>query len=155
VAVPADELGRPIEGWAVEAQCPSCEEWACFTADDTPERERKPTPEEIAEREAEFQRHAAKLFEPIERNRGHPAVRWFEKIGNGMFEDEYGEFVWPVPWTVFRFRRGNLAAYVWEEDGRWHVRTWATLRREPREPAIREARTVEEALDHLTDAAGS
>jgi hypothetical protein len=133
----------------IEAQCPSCEAWACFTIADTPERQPKSDPAAEAAREAALKQRAALLFQPIERNRSHPAVQWFEKIGNGFFEDEYAEPMWPVPSVVYRFRRDRRAAYVWEEDGSWQLRLWADLGRSRPEPDIRWAATFEDALDQL------
>ncbi|VTR99433.1 hypothetical protein [Tuwongella immobilis] len=58
----------------------------------------------------------------------HPARSWFERIGNGLFEDDHAARELPGPHPIYRFRRGELAAYVWEIGGKWFVRPWQRMR---------------------------
>ena len=46
----------------------------------------------------------------------HPARSWFERIGNGVFEDDHAARGLPGPQLMYRFHRGELAAYVWEDS---------------------------------------
>jgi hypothetical protein len=81
------------DGWRVEAQCPSCEAWVYFTADDTQEPPR-PDPAELA---AEAQRRGEVVWRSVNEHRDHPAVAWLDRVGNGLFEDDYAPAGWPVP----------------------------------------------------------
>ena len=134
------------EDWRVEAQCPSCEAWACFTIADTHD---SPKPD-LRKLEVEAQRLGEQLWRPINEHHGHPAVAWVDRVGNGVFEDDYSLKPWPIPtlW-VYRFRRGNKAAYIWQEGEFWLVRRWHPLRdsRQPPEPI--EVFSFEAALDRL------
>jgi hypothetical protein len=135
------------EDWQVEAQCPACDGWACFTTADT----RDPPKADPRELGAEAQRLGEQLWQPINQHRGHPAVAWVDRVGNGMFEDDYTPKPWPVPTWVYRFLRANKAAYVWQEDNSWFVRGWHPMRshRKPPEPA--EVFSFEAALDRLLE----
>jgi len=138
---------QPGEGWRVEAQCPSCDTWACFTVADT----RDPPPRDPAELEAEAQRLGEQLWSPINEHRDHPAIAWVDRVGNGGFEDDHTPKPWTIPtFWVYRFRRGKKAAYIWQEGGYWFVRRWYPLRgRHPPEPA--EVFSFEAALDQLVE----
>ena len=65
---------EPGEGWRVEAQCPSCDAWACFTVADTHDQPR-PNPPDW---ERATQRLGERLWRPINENRDHPAVAWVD-----------------------------------------------------------------------------
>jgi hypothetical protein len=132
--------------WRVEAQCPSCEAWACFTPADTQDPPR-PDPAEL---DAEAQRLGEVLWRPVNDYRGHPAVAWLDRVGNGVFEDDHSQGCWPVPHWVYRFTRGGSAAYIWQERGSWFVRGWHPLRvcSCPPDPAA--VFSFEAALDQLS-----
>jgi hypothetical protein len=151
VQVPALSPTAPNEDWAIEAQCPSCDRWGCFTPADTPERE--PPRPDFDEDVSDEQTHALceRLFEPINKHRSHPAVRWFDRVSIGFFEDDRSEPDWPAPWWVYRFSRGRSAAYVWQDEGRWYVRRWHPLRGRGMPPWVRECDSFEAALDHLLE----
>lgn len=138
---------QSTEGWRVEAQCPICEAWACFTAADTQDPPR-PDPAEL---EQATQQIGERLWRPINENRGHAAVKWVDKVGNGLFEDDHTPMPWAMPTSgVYRFRRGTKAAYLWQEGGSWFVRGWYSLRgRRPPEPA--EVFSFEAGLDRLAE----
>jgi hypothetical protein len=78
----------------------------------------------------------------------HPAHAWFDRIGNGVFEDDHAARVLPGPWPIYRFRRGELAAYVWEADGGWFVRSWRRMHGRVSEAVVRVA-DLGAALDEL------
>lgn len=137
----------PRDDWRVEAQCPSCDSWGCFTLADTHDLPR-PDP---AEHEAEVQRVGELLWRPINEHRGHPAVAWLDRVGGGLFEDDYSPGCWPVPHWVYRFTRRESAAYIWQEGGSWFVRGWHPLRGRGSPPEPAEAFSFEAALDRLAD----
>jgi hypothetical protein len=144
VQVPA-RGGGPAEGWEVEAECPSCEATARFTIDDTPDRQ----PERRAfEPDPEGQKAIDRLFEPIDRNRSHPAAGWFDRIANGFFDDDRGSPRWQEPWWVFRFRRGDEAAYLWLERDRCFLRPWGPMDGRG-VPPVRDVPSFEAGLDEL------
>ncbi|OWK37522.1 hypothetical protein [Fimbriiglobus ruber] len=68
------------------------------------------------------------MMEALSAHNDHPARSHFERIGNGMFEDDHTARELPAPHPIFRFRRGELAAYVWEVDDDWFVRPWRPMR---------------------------
>jgi hypothetical protein len=140
-------LVPPGEDWRVEAQCPSCDAWACFTIANTPEREAPPP--DPREREREIQRLGEQLWQPINEHRGHPAVAWIDRVGNGVFEDDHSERCWPIPSWVYRFTRKGRAADIWQKGGSWFVRGWHPLRGQ-RPPEPEEMFSFAEALDRLT-----
>ena len=80
---------------------------------------------------------------------GHAARPWFEKMGNGVFEDDYSTRGLPGPWWIYRFRRGSETAYLWEQDGKWWVRPWSDMRRS-RGARIEWVASLGAALDRLT-----
>jgi hypothetical protein len=137
----------PSEDWRVEAQCPSCDGWACYTIADT----RDPPRPDLRELETEVQRLGERLWQLINEHRNHPAVAWMDHVGNGMFEDDHSDISWPIPWHVYRFTRRAKAAYIWQEVGSWFVRGWHSTRsrRKPPEPA--EVFSFEAALDRLLE----
>jgi hypothetical protein len=101
--------------------------------------------------EAEFQRLGEQLWQPINEHRGHPAVAWVERVGNGVFEDDFSPHCWPIPCWVYRFIRGQEAAYIWQEESSWFVRGWHPLqgRRGPPDPS--EVFSFQDALDQLLE----
>lgn len=102
--------------------------------------------------DAEAQRLGEQLWLPINQHRGHPAVAWIDRVGNGGFEDDYTPTAWTVPtFWVYRFTRAKKAAYIWQEGDAWLVRGWHPMRgrREPPEPA--EVFSFEAALDRLLE----
>lgn len=133
--------------WQVEEQCPSCESRTLFTIENTPERQPpRPKPEDLDLSQSSWVRE---LFAPINQHRSHAAVTWFDRVGNGGFEDEYAP-AWPIPWRVYRFRRGEQAAYAWQVEGVWFVRGWHQLRTGMKGPPERMAvASLEAALDRL------
>ena len=135
-----------IEGWRVDAQCPSCENWHCFTLADTHE-----PPRCDAKLEAARQRLGAQLWEPINEHRSHPAVAWVNKVGNGLFKDDFSEPCWPVPCWVYRFLRGLDAAYIWHEESTWFARGWHPMRSRRTPPDPSEVTSFGAALDRLLE----
>jgi hypothetical protein len=134
------------EDWDVEAQCPCCDCWHCFNIADT----RCPPAPDPLERRAATQRLGEELWRPINEHRSHPAVEWFEKVGNGMFEDDYSSKPWHTPhFWVYRFRRGNEAAYLWQDGETWFVRCWHPLRGRQQPPEPTEVYSFEAGLDRL------
>ena len=123
---------QPDEDWRVEAQCPSCEGWACFTVADTNNRA-APNQQEL---DAATQRLGEQLWRPINQHRSHPATAWLDCVGNGVFEDDQTPKPWCIPTWVYRFRRGSQAAYIWQQGDCWLVRRWYSPRGgQPPEPA--------------------
>jgi hypothetical protein len=137
----------PSEDWRIEAQCPCCDGWACFTVADT----RDPPRPHPAELEAAAQRLGERLWQPINQNRGHPAVTCMDRVGNGVFEDDQSPLCWPVPCRVYRLIRGREAAYIWQEEGSWFVRRWHPLRSRRRAPEPSEVFSFEAGLDRLLE----
>jgi hypothetical protein len=138
---------RSKDDWQVEAQCPSCECWACFTVADI--HDSPPGPVEF---DAEAQRLGELLWRPINEHRGHRAVAWMDRVGNGGFEDDHTPKPWPIPiFWVYRFTRGQEAAYSWQESDRWFVRDWHPLRSHREPPAPGEVLSFEAALDRLLE----
>ncbi len=139
--------GCATEDWQVEAQCPSCDGWACFTVADTLELPR-PDPREL---EAATQKLGEQLYQPITEHRSHPAVAWMDRVGNGFFKDDCTSLPVAIPTPVYRFTRGDTAAYIWQEGVCWLVRPWHSLqsRREPPDPV--EVFSFEQALDRLLE----
>lgn len=135
--------------WLVEAQCPSCESWAGFTRADT----RNLPPPDPTEREAEVQRVGELLWRPVNDHRDHPAVAWMDRVGNGLFEDDYSPSCWPVPHCVYRLTRGSSAAYIWQAGGSWFVRGWHPLRGRHSPPEPSEVSSFPAALDRLAPVA--
>jgi hypothetical protein len=133
------------EDWHVEAQCPGCDGWGDFTVADTQEASR-PDPQELG---AASQKLGEQLWQPLEEHRGHPAVAWMDRVGNGLFEDDYTKPCGPAPWLVYRFTRQAKAAYVWQQESSWFVRGWHARhgRRKPPEPV--EVLSFKAALDVL------
>ncbi len=128
----------PIQGRWIESQCPACEVWACFTIADSPERQPSlPDSEELEERDRTIQRLGEQLWPPIKAYSNHPSVAWFDRIGNGVFADDHSRICWPASCWVYRFSRGGMAAYIWQEEESLFVRGWHPIgsRRSPPEPA--------------------
>jgi hypothetical protein len=149
VQVPFTEGDGPADDWRAEAQCPACEHWACFTVDDTPERQRSgPSPESLRLLE-DWHAVTSQMFALADRHQSHPVVATLEKIGNGVFEDDYGPTAWPIPWMIYRFRRDDEVAYVWQEDECWLVRAWHPLRGGGEPPSVQEVASFAAALDWL------
>jgi hypothetical protein len=136
-----------LDDWRVEAQCPACDGWACFTAADTLPPPH-PDPEEL---DAATQRLAQQLWQPINEHRSHPAIAWMDRVGNGMFEDDSSGESWPVPCWVYRFTHRAEGAYVWQEGGSWFVRGWHALRGGGEPPDPEEVFSFEAALDRLAE----
>jgi hypothetical protein len=136
----------PGDDWRVEARCPSCESWDYFTAADTQDPAR-PDP---AEPEGEGQRLGELLWRPINENRGHRALAWIDRVGNGVFEDDHSPSCWPAPHRVYRFTRRGLGAYIWQEGGSWYVRGWHPLRGRLSPPDPAKVFSFEAALDQLS-----
>jgi hypothetical protein len=139
----------PTRDWRVEAQCPVCEVWACFTVADTPERQ--PPPPDPEELDRATQRLGEQLWQPINAHSNHPSMVWFDRVGNGLFEDDYSSCCWPVPCWVYRFSRGNMAAYIWQKEDSWFVRGWHPRRGRNMPPDPAEVFSFEAALDRLLE----
>src|SRR5262249_54955763 len=134
------------EDWRVEAECPSCANWACFTVADTREA---PVPDPKA-RDEEIQRLGAQVWQPINEHRDHPAAAWIDRVGNGLWEDDYMHRPCPGPtYWVYRFKRGAEAAYIWQEDGCWFARGWYPQQGPGEPPDPSEVFSFLEGLDHL------
>jgi hypothetical protein len=142
-----DVLISATENWQVEAQCPSCDGVAIFTIADTIEPP-LPDPREL---EATSQRLMKEICKPINENRGHPALVWMERVSNGVFQDDRSRPYWPIPWWVYRFTRGNDAAYIWQMESSWFVRGWHSKRGDGPSPGPAEVPSFKAALDHLVD----
>ena len=136
----------PDTDWRIEAQCPSCESWASFTAADTLDLPR-PDPAEL---EAEAQRLGELLWQPINEYRSHPAVAWMDRVGNGLFEDDHSPICWPLPHRVYRFTHGSSAAYIWQKGSSWFFRGWHSLRGRGPSPEPAEVFSFVAALDRLS-----
>jgi hypothetical protein len=87
----------------------------------------------------------------------HPVLQDLEKVGNGVFEDDYSN-IWDlphfhaaVPSWFFRFRRDSETAYMWLDDGGVWISPWHPLRPRRRHPGRTELRVANfrEALDAL------
>jgi hypothetical protein len=137
--------GTATEDWAVKAECPSCESWACFTIADTHDPAR-PDPIKL---DSATQQLGELLMRPINEHRGHPALAWMDRVGNGVFEDDSSRACWPVPQWVYRFTRGRAAAYIWQVEGSWFVRGWHPLRSRRRPPDPAKVVSFVAALDRL------
>jgi hypothetical protein len=87
------------------------------------------------------------MFEALAAHDGHPVHGWFEKIGNGVFEDDHTVSSMPAPHLIYRFRRGERVAYVWEADG-WFVWPWRRTRSRASRAVVRVA-DFKAALDEL------
>ncbi len=135
-----------LSNWEVEASCPCCDGQATFTVADT---QTLPKPD-VRELDAAAQRLGELLSEPIREHQDHPAVVWMDRVGNGLFEDDFTEPCWPVPWWIYRFTRRTEAAYIWAQGGVWFVRRWHPLRGFRKSPEPVEVSSFEEALDLLT-----
>jgi hypothetical protein len=139
-------LADAVEDGHVDAQCPSCEGWDCFTVADTQDLS---TPDP-AERDAEIQRLGEVLWRPINAHRSHPAVKWFEKVENGLFEDDYTSPPWRAPiFCVYRFRNEDEVAYLWQEADIWLVWGWHPLQGSKVPPEPVEAVSFEAGLDEI------
>ena len=68
------------------------------------------------------------MIEALSAYNDHPAHGWFEKIGNGIFEDDHAVTGLPGPHPIYRFRRDSLVAYVWRSEDGWFVRPWQRMR---------------------------
>src|SRR5262245_61325548 len=85
----------------------------------------------------------------------HPVLKDLEKVGNGVFEDDYSLSSdlphFRVPSWFFRFRRDSDAAYLWLDDGAVWISPWHPLRPRRRQPGRTERRlaSIREALDAL------
>jgi hypothetical protein len=137
----------PGDDWRVEALCPSCATWACFTAADTQD----PPRADPAELDAEAQRLGELLRRPIHECCGHPAVAWLDRVGKGVFRDDSGPICWPALHCAYRFTRGGSGAYIWQEDGSWYVRSRHPLRGRGSPPEPVEVFLFEAALDRLLE----
>lgn len=126
--------------------CPSCESWSNFIAVDAQDPPR-PDPAEL---DAATQRLGELLWRPINKHRGHPAFTWMDRVGNELFEDDHSYICWPVPHCLYRFTQGSSAAYIWQEDESWFVRSWHPLRDRGLAPEPAEVFSFEAALDRLT-----
>jgi hypothetical protein len=88
------------------------------------------------------------MMEALSAYNGHPARGWFERIGNGVFEDDHAAQELPGPDPIYRFRHGVLVAYVWEVGGVWFVRPWQRMRGQVSQAVVRVA-DLGAALDEL------
>ena len=88
------------------------------------------------------------MMEALSAHDGHPARRWFELIGNGVFEDDHAAGGLPAPHPIYRFRWREKAAYVWEARGVWFVRPWQRMRGRVSQSVVRVA-DLGAALDLL------
>jgi hypothetical protein len=86
----------------------------------------------------------------LNEHQSHPAVEWFEKVGNGLFEDDYTSKPWHTPtFWMYRFRCENKVAYLWQEEDIWIMRSWHPLRGRKKPPEPKEVYTFEAGLDQL------
>ena len=68
------------------------------------------------------------MMDALSAHNDHLASGWFEKIGNGVFEDDHAAPEFRTPHPIYRFRRGELVAYVWKTNDEWLVRPWQRMR---------------------------
>ena len=73
----------------------------------------------------------------------------FDPVGNGLFEDDVTDKQWSIPCCVYRFRRGKVAAYVWNEAGEWLLRSWHPMSEQSSPPELLIVSSFEAALDRL------
>lgn len=73
-----------------------------------------------------------------------------DRVGNGLFEDDYSAICWPVPHWIYRFTREVSAAYVWQEGQTWFVRGWHPLKSYEKAPEPVKVFSFEEALNWLS-----
>ncbi len=131
--------------WRFDAHCPSCEAWEHFTEADT----RDLPPASQAEPNQQVQGLGELLWRPIQENHDHPAIGWFDRVGNGLFEDDYSGISWPYPHPIYRFSRERFAAYIWQVEGIWFVRGWHPLRESGPPPEARAVASLTAALELL------
>jgi hypothetical protein len=150
IEIPADEYLFPKRGWALEAECPSCETVTTFTRLHTPEAEvnKKPVSREPSE---EWQEETSILFKPIREQAEHPALRWFVSVGNMWISDDCSPCPFSTTWVIYQFRWGRRYAYVWQQDDKWFVRPWCHKSGLKQVPAVVEVPSFSVALDQLTD----
>lgn len=133
------------ENWVAEVECPSCEKRYSATEADTRER----PPPDPGELDAIVNRLGEVLWRPIRAHSDHPALAWFDRVGNGIFEDDHSQHCWPIPHWIYRFTRRRQAAYIWCEDGKWFVRAWHPMRGRRSTPTAAEVVSFPAALDSL------
>src|SRR5262245_64590318 len=123
-----------------------------MNADDEPTDD--PAPDALADAAHRVQEMVRALREACP---DHPVLQDLEKIGNGVFEDDYSN-IWDlphfrdrIPGWFFRFRRNSEAAYMWQDDGGVWISPWHSMRPRRRQPGRTERRvaSVREALDTL------
>ncbi len=88
------------------------------------------------------------MVEAISVYHDHPAVSWWIGIGNGVFEDDHAVRGLPAPAPIYRFRRDDLAAYVWQTEQEWFVRPWQRMRGHVSNAVVRVG-SLAAALDQL------
>jgi hypothetical protein len=88
------------------------------------------------------------MIDLLESCRDHAARSWFDRIGNGIFEDDGSSCGPPLSQGVYRFRQGSLVAYIWQSDGTWVVLPWRRIR-SCCSVAVRRFRTFRDAMDEL------
>jgi hypothetical protein len=89
------------------------------------------------------------LILQLEAHHDHPARGWFDRLGNGIFEDDHSVRGLPGPHPIYRFTRGDEAAYVWEDECGWVVRPWRRMRDRVSNAVVRVG-NLRAALDVLT-----
>jgi hypothetical protein len=88
------------------------------------------------------------MIEALAAYNDHPARGWFDRIGNGVFEDDHAVHDLPAPHPIYRFRRDELAAYIWEATSVWFVRPWQRMRGQVPNKVVQVA-SLPAALDEL------
>jgi hypothetical protein len=88
------------------------------------------------------------MVEALSDHIDHSAYEWFEKIGNGIFEDDHAVSGLPAPHPIYRLRRNELAAYVWQAEDGWFVRPWQRMQGWVSNKVVR-VKDLREALEEL------
>lgn len=102
----------------------------------------------IAESDPPEFRPAPPLADQLEVARDHPAMAWFDGIGGSAWPDDLPSHPRLLHECVARFRRGNVAAYIWFERPDWWLQPWKPLRR--LDGKWEKFKTLGAALDQLT-----
>lgn len=136
------------DDWECSERCPACDSATRFTIAHVPDRAPRLETEGV---DPPLHPRLQAMVEPLERHHDHPAMAWFDRIGNGLFEDDRSADGWPTPGVVYRFQRGDRAAYVWQVEGVWFVRGWHPVRKRGMQPPRPvETATFVGALHRLT-----
>jgi hypothetical protein len=150
VSIHADDANSLLAPSAVEAQCPCCEAFWNFSLLSMEGDLVSASSLESVETKA-LSAKEKEILAPILRNSGHPVVSLFDRVGNGFFQDDCTTKLWPIPHTVYRFRKGILAAYIWPDSDRWLLRSWESTKEKDDVVRVATAESFEQGLDLLME----